>query len=323
MMHDRGVLWLLMVLSCLALVGLGFSGILLSRAARIRIKLEARMAAVSVPHTRNAKLLASAFTRAAPKHNRSALGMSASLFGFDPSKPEQYPLRWWLILLLTMALTKVVQVLEEGVIGQISYLTMPVIWLMISRAVFGWAEQRRKSALLGQFPDTLSMIVRSVRVGIPVLEAMRAVSRELPEPTGPEFTRLIDQVTIGVAIDEAVMEMARRCGIPEYRFFATALSLQNQTGGGLSETLEGLADVIRKRVALAAKGKALASEARTSAGVLTALPIVTGVGMYFINPKYISMLFDDPTGHTLLAFGVLSLCTGVGTIRTIIRKSLS
>ena len=99
--------------------------------------------------------------------------------------------------------------------------------------------------------------------------------------------------------------------------------MQNQTGGALSETLENLADVIRKRVALAAKGKALASEARTSAMVLTALPIVTGLGQWALSPKYINVLFVDPVGHALLATAVLSLCMGVFTIRTIIRRSLS
>ncbi|HUB49602.1 MAG TPA: type II secretion system F family protein, partial [Acetobacteraceae bacterium] len=99
--------------------------------------------------------------------------------------------------------------------------------------------------------------------------------------------------------------------------------LQNQTGGTLSETLDSLADVIRKRVALAAKGKALASEARTSAIVLGALPIVTGAGMWALNPGYMDMMFTDPTGRTLFGAAVLSLCTGIFTIRTIIRKSLS
>ena len=155
------------------------------------------------------------------------------------------------------------------------------------------------------------------------MEAMRAVARETPEPTGPEFARLVDQVSIGVSVDEAVLDMASRCGIAEYRFFATALSLQNQTGGTLSETLENLADVIRKRVALAAKGKALASEARTSAMVLAAMPIVTGGGLWALNPGYVGMMFKDPTGRTLFGGAVVSLCTGIFTIRTIIRKSLS
>ncbi len=99
--------------------------------------------------------------------------------------------------------------------------------------------------------------------------------------------------------------------------------MQNQTGGTLSETLENLADVIRRRVALAAKGKALASEARTSAMVLTALPIVTGAGQWVLSPDYVNVLFTDPLGRTMMGAAVLSLCMGVFTIRTIIRKSLS
>jgi len=99
--------------------------------------------------------------------------------------------------------------------------------------------------------------------------------------------------------------------------------LQNQTGGTLSETLENLADVIRKRVALAAKGKALASEGRTSAIVLGALPVVTGLGMWALNPQYMGTMFTDPTGRKLFGAAVLSLSLGIFTIRTIIRKSLA
>ena len=322
-MSNHGLLWALMVLSCVSLMGLGISGLLVSKAQQVKAKREARMAAVSSPHTRVQPVVISAFIRPVRTRNRSASAMAASVFGFDLEKPEQYPLRWWMILLLTLTLAKVVQSLAEGLVGDLSYLSMPVIWIFASRSIFGWAENRRKLALLRQLPDVLAMIVRSVRVGIPVMEAIRSVARETPEPTGPEFARLVDQLSIGVALEEAVQDMARRCAIPEYRFFATAISLQNQTGGTLSETLENLADVIRKRVALAAKGKALASEARTSAAVLTALPVVTGLGQWALSPKYIAVLFNDRTGNTLLATAVLSLCLGIFAIRTIIRKSLS
>jgi tight adherence protein B len=222
-----------------------------------------------------------------------------------------------------LVVAKVAQAVAESLVGSLSYLALPVVWIFASRAIFGWSENRRKQALLRQLPDVLAMIVRSVRVGIPVMEAIRVVARETPEPTGPEFARLVDQLSIGVAIDEAILELARRCNIPEYRFFATAITLQNQTGGTLSDTLENLGDVIRKRVALAAKGKALASEARTSAMVLTALPIVTGFAQWALSPKYVGILFEDPIGHALLGAAVLSLCIGAGLIRTIIRKSLS
>lgn len=317
------VMWVLMGLSCASLIGMVATGMLVSQARQENAKRTARMAAVATPHIKVQRVEVSAFTRPVRTSNRSLATTAASVFGFDVNKPEQYPLRWWLILILTFALAKFVQSLADGLVGNISYIAIPVVWIIASRSIFGWAEATRKQSLLKQFPDALAMIVRSVRVGIPVMEAVRAVARETPEPTGPEFARLVDQVSIGVALDEAVMEMARRCGIPEYRFFATAISLQNQTGGTLSDTLETLGDVIRKRVALASKGKALASEARTSAMVLTALPIVTGVGLYFINPRYVGMLFQDKTGHTLLATAILSLSIGVGLIRMIIRKSLS
>ena len=322
-MREHGLLWALMILSCLSLMGLGVSGMLVSKAQQVKAKRAARVSAVSSPHTKVQRIEISAFTRPVRTQNRSLPMVAASVFGFDLQRPEQYPLSWWMVLLITLVVAKVVQAVAAGLIGSLSYLAIPVVWVFASRAVFGWSETRRKQALLRQLPDVLAMIVRSVRVGIPVMEAIRAVARETPEPTGPEFARLVDQLSIGVPMDEAVLEVARRCGIPEYRFFATAISLQNQTGGTLSETLENLADVIRKRVALAAKGKALASEARTSAMVLTALPIVTGIGQYVLSPKYVAILFDDPTGRTLLGTAVLSLCMGVFTIRTIIRRSLS
>jgi tight adherence protein B len=166
------------------------------------------------------------------------------------------------------------------------------------------------------------MIVRSIRVGIPVLEAVRAVSREIPAPTGTEFGRLMNQVAIGASLEDAVTGLARRGGLPEYRFFATALSLQNQTGGTLSETLENLADVIRKRAALRAKGHAMTSEARSSAMILAALPVFTGGLLYLLNPPYIMLLFTDPSGQSMFTSALISLGTGLFVIRTIIRRTL-
>ncbi len=120
------------------------------------------------------------------------------------------------------------------------------------------------ATLFQQFPDALAMIVRAVRVGLPIVEAIRVVARENAEPTAREFAGLVAQTTIGVPLDDALREMAERNRLPEYRFFATALSLQSQTGGGLTETLENLADTIRKRVAAKLRGHALAAEARMS-----------------------------------------------------------
>jgi tight adherence protein B len=111
--------------------------------------------------------------------------------------------------------------------------------------------------------------------------------------------------------------------VPEYRFFATALALQNQTGGGLSETLENLAEVIRKRVGLKARARALASEAKTSAGILAALPFLTGAVLAVVNFDYVSLLFNDPGGQQVLTVALIMLGVGIMVMRSIIRRSLA
>lgn len=322
-MNGHDLLWALLLLSCVSLAGLVISFMLVSRSQKMKAKRDARMAAVSSPRARTARVEVTAIARPAETKNQSSLASIAAIFGCHLGKLEQYPVQWWIVLLVALVVAKVAQSLAYGLLGTISYGAIPVVWVFLSRQVFGWAEARRKTKLLNQFPDALAMIVRSVRVGIPVLEAMRAVSREGPAPTGPEFARMLDQISIGVPLDEAVLEMAARADIPEYRFFATTLSLQSQTGGALSEPFENLADMIRKRIALIAKGNAMASEAKTCAIVLGALPVFTGCALWAMSPDYFAVLFNDPTGKILFGTAVLSLCMGMGMIRILIRKSLS
>lgn len=322
-MTERSLLLALLLLSCLTLLGLGISSILVSRSQKIKAKRDARFAQVTTPKLR--KLTVEVTTVARPKasQERSPTTLAAGVFGFDANKLEQYPLQWWMILLITLGAAKLVQSLAAGMIGPLSYAAIPLAWVVLSRQVFGWAENRRHKKLLHQFPDALAMIVRSVRVGIPVMEAMRTVSREVPSPTGPEFRHMIEQVSIGVTVEDAVMELAQRADIPEYRFFATTLSLQTQTGGTLSDSLDNLADMIRKRIALVQKANALASEAKTCAVVLAALPVMTGGALWALTPSYFALLFDDPQGRTLFGSAVLSLVLGLGTIRFMIQKAVS
>ncbi len=207
-------------------------------------------------------------------------------------------------------------------VGPVGWAALPVTCLQLCRMYYGWCEDRLMATLYRQFPDALAMIVRAVRVGLPIVEAIRVVARENSEPTAGEFAALVAQTSIGVPLDDALRDMAERNRLPEYRFFATALSLQSQTGGGLTETLEGLADTIRKRVAARMRGHALAAEARMSAYVLGALPIVTGTLLSILNPKYMGVLFTDPTGRNMLFIGMVLLGLGAFSMRTLIRKSL-
>jgi tight adherence protein B len=305
-----------------SLIGLAISAVMVSRGQVERERRAERMASVVASHTRTSRIELTAFLAPPQAQRRSVLYEVARLFGFDPQKSALYPARWWFVLAVTFALSWGIKWVSQGMLGSLSIGTVPVGWVLLSRSYFGWVENRRRRLLLAQFPDALAMIVRSIRVGIPVLEAIRGVSREIPAPTGNEFGRLISQVAIGASLEDAVAELADRGGLPEYQFFATALALQNQTGGALSETLDNLADVIRKRAALRAKGRAMTSEARSSAMILAALPVFTGLMLFALNPPYIMLLFNNPTGKTMFTSAVVSLSMGLLLIRTIIKRTL-
>ena len=246
------------------------------------------------------------------------------IFGFNQNKADQYTAPWPVILALAFIIAAIASILAAGLIGPwVARLSVPFVWILLSRTIFARGEAKRKALLLNQFPDTLGLIVRAVRVGIPVTETLRVVAKEAPQPTQKEFDRVADQINIGVAPDQALRDLAIRSGLPEYGFFAAVLTLQAQTGGGLTDTLELLAEVIRKRVAMKARGYALSAEARTSSMVLGGMPIATGILLALMNPDYIAILFTDPTGNLVLGAAVLMLSTGVFSMQTIIRKSLS
>lgn len=313
---------LLLGTGLLLLCGLSVTGLLLLRAQEHEKRLRRRVAAVSVAPT-----LVRSFNDgnsiALQVQNKKRLRHQVTeLLGFSLDKQDHYPVQWWVVLVLCAVLACVLSWLVSKLLGQVAFLSLLVLWAFLCRGVFGYFKAKRQTLLFNQFPDALAMIVRSVRVGIPVGEAIRAVARELPAPTAPEFARLADELSIGVAFDQALHVMAERNDLSEYRFFATALSLQSQTGGGLSETLENLADVIRKRVALRERARALASEAKTSAGILGGLPIITGLALWALSPSYIALLFTDSTGNMVLAGAIVMLCTGVMVMRGIISKSL-
>jgi len=304
-------------------VSVGSVAILRLQARQEQVHL--RIARVLGPHQRRGVRAAQA-PSSGVGFAATAEGMGprlTGLFGFDLARQGHYVLPWWVALAATLVMAVVAAKLGAGLVGPSGWVALPVVWVVLSRSFFNWCKRRRQSKLFEQFPDALAMIVRAVRVGIPVTDSIHAVGRELEAPTGPEFSRLSDELAIGVLLQDALRAMAERNGLQEYRFFATALALQSQTGGGLSETLENLADVIRKRVAARQKGQALSAEAKMSAMVLGALPPFAGVALWIMNGAYIVMLFTDPLGQKILAGAVLLLGFGALTMRTMIQKSLS
>ena len=253
----------------------------------------------------------------------NALAQVHKLFNWREDRRNQYPMSWWGVAIAALGPSLIGALLATRIVGALGWAAIPIIDLILTRTFLGYCASKVSRQLLSQFPDALSMVSRSVRVGVPLGEAIKVVAREGISPTRDEFGRASDGVAIGLDLELALVEMAERNDLAEYRFFATALALQSQTGGGLTETLDTLADTIRKREAARKRGGALASEAKTSIYVLVALPIISGVMLWMSNPDYMDILFVTPGGQKLLGIAVFMLSLGLFSMQQIIKRSLS
>ncbi len=254
---------------------------------------------------------------------------AAGLIGVDLKQAETYPIKWWLVPFITAGLTWFIMFIASHPLGHhqavwiiVKFAGTPITWWMLTGFVFNWFTNRRNAKLVEQFPDALNTIVRCVRVGIPMAEALRTVAKDSMEPTKVEFSILADKVSIGIPLDVALRELAERVKLTEYQFFATALTLQARSGGGITQTLETLSEVIRKRVGLKARGYALTAEARTSAMILSVLPFVAGGAIFVMQRQYIMLLFTTSGGQAVLGAAILLMAIGMGIIQFMISNVL-
>ncbi len=184
------------------------------------------------------------------------------------------------------------------------------------------AQSRYQNQFLDAFPDALDLIVRAVRAGLPVNDAMQVAGREVRPPVGLEFQRTLEEMRIGIDIDEAMQHTADRIRVPDFRFFVVALKLQRRTGGSLAEILANLSSIIRRRKEIRLKARALTSEAKASATVLGLLPVVLGALLFFLNHDLMAPLLSDPRGRFMLGVAFLSLMAGITVMIVMIRRSV-
>jgi len=183
------------------------------------------------------------------------------------------------------------------------------------------AQQRFQRQFLDRFPDALNVIVRAVRAGLPVLDAMEAAVGNVSEPVASEFRRLVDQWRIGIDLEASLEPVANRIRVNDFRFFAATLVLQRRTGGSLAETLADLADLVRRRKEIRLKARALSAEMRASAYVIGALPFVMTGLMFFISPSTTSLLFTDPRGKVILGIAIFLLVAGFALMNAMIKQA--
>ena len=168
--------------------------------------------------------------------------------------------------------------------------SLPMFWLL-------WRRKRRLKAFNNLLPDALEMLARILRSGQSLAFGFSAVAGEIGEPVGREFGRVFEEQNLGIAMDESLRSLCQRIPSLDLRFFVTAVILQRQTGGDLSEILDRIGALIRDRFRILGQVQALTGEGRLSGIILLALPLVLFVVVYNLNPEYVSMLFTDPRGR--------------------------
>lgn len=181
------------------------------------------------------------------------------------------------------------------------------------------AGKKRGKRFLKDLPDAIDLIVRSVKSGLPVSEAIFAISRDLKGPAAVEFTKISNQMRIGIPLDDAFARSVKRIGLSDFAFLAISLSITQETGGNLGETLTNLSRLLRLRQQMHLKIHALTSEARASAIIVGSLPFLVVGALMVLNPDYINTLFTDPTGHKVLYFAGGSLGMGFFVMSKIVK----
>lgn len=219
------------------------------------------------------------------------------------------PTVFWIMAGGLALVLAVVGLLVQGPIG--AGVGFFVGLLGLPRWILGFLVAGRQKKFSNQLADAIEVIVRGVKSGLPLNQCLRIIAAESPEPLRTEFQSLCDSQTMGVPLEQGLQRMYDHMPLPEVNFFSIVLVIQQKTGGNLSESLGNLSSVLRSRKLMKEKVKALSSEAKASAMIIGALPVVVMTMVYFTRPDYISILFTDPMGHIILISCAVMMSLGV------------
>ncbi|MDZ4733379.1 MAG: type II secretion system F family protein [Nitrospirota bacterium] len=164
-----------------------------------------------------------------------------------------------------------------------------------------YRKWRRLGEIHRQLPDALELIGRALRAGHALFVGMNMVGSEMRDPIAGEFQRGSDEISMGVSVPESMSHLADRVELMDVKFFVTSVNIQRETGGNLAEIIDSLSRLIRKRFEIKKRISALSAEGRISAVILLSLPFGIALALHFVNPEYLTPLFTDPMGQTMLA----------------------
>ncbi|MVZ82610.1 pilus assembly protein [Burkholderia pseudomallei] len=186
-----------------------------------------------------------------------------------------------------------------------------------ARAVYRILIGRFKQRFLSVFPDALDLIIRAVRAGIPVAQAIGTAGRESEEPVRATFRAMGDALRVGADLKDVLEQQAERLQLADFSFFGVCLVLQRETGGNLTETLENLSGIIRTRRDIRMKTRALTAEGRIASKIIAAVPFAIAGFLFVVNRPYVNLLFHTRAGHKMLILAAVLLTVGLAMIRKI------
>ena len=203
-----------------------------------------------------------------------------------------------------------------------------IIGLRIPRMYIGYAASKRLNAFEGQLSDTLNLWVNALRSGYSVLQGMEAIATELPPPVSKEFERVVQEVRLGLSLDNALANMLRRMPSEDLDLIITAVNIQREVGGNLAEILDIISYTIRERVRIKGEIRTLTAQGRLTGWIISLLPVGLALVLYSINPEYGGQLIMNedpfiipgvlPCGWLVLAIGAVMILFGVLAIRKIV-----
>ncbi|QDL98328.1 type II secretion system F family protein [Rhodopseudomonas palustris] len=188
----------------------------------------------------------------------------------------------------------------------------------LPRWTLGFLKRRREKKFLAALPDAVDVIVRGIKAGLPLFDSIKVVAADAPEPLRSEFNAIIETQAIGMPLADACARLYERMPLPEANFFGIVIAIQQKSGGNLSEALSNLSKVLRDRKKMAEKIQAMSMEAKASATIIGALPLIVMLLVYLTTPDYISLLWTHPTGRLLLAGSALWMSAGIFVMKKMI-----
>jgi len=221
---------------------------------------------------------------------------------------------------------QVIMIVVGGIVGWV--LASDSIVFILLTAVVGFftprfymrmAQGRRLKAFNGQLGDFLNLMVNGLRAGYSVNQAMEAVANELPSPMSTEVGRVVQEIQLGLTMEQALNNLLRRVRSDDLDLVVTAMNVQREVGGNLGEILETISHTIRERVRIKGEISVLTAQGRITMYVIVFLPIAITIFLYLINREYISRLFNSGfCGWAMVVCTALSITAGYFTIRRIV-----